>query len=58
MSKSNRERSAARDKRNRENGLYKAGAWIPISRKEEFLALVKLWIVEHEANLKEVCNHE
>ena len=58
MAKSNKERSASRDKRNREAGLYKAGAWIPLGKKEEFLALVKLWMAEHEAVIKEDCNHE
>lgn len=57
MAKSNKERSALRDKRNRENGLYKAGAWIPISRKDEFLALVKVWMREHEAQAMTDCNH-
>ena len=58
MAKSNKERSALRDKRNRENGLCKAGAWIPASRKDEFLALVKVWMREHEAQASEYCNRD
>ena len=58
MAKSNKERSALRDKRNRENGLHKACAWIPASRKDEFLDLVKVWMREHEAQAHEYCNHD
>lgn len=58
MAKSNKERSAERDRRNREAGLYKAGAWIPLSKKDEFLALVKLWMDEHNANVKEVYSNK
>ena len=58
MAKSNTERSADRDKRNRDAGLYRTNAWMPASRKLEFLAMVKLWMDEHVAAMKEDCNHD
>lgn len=58
MAKSSKERSADRDIRNRKNGLYRTNAWIPASRKDEFLAIVSKWMSEHKTNIEESCNHD
>ena len=58
MAKSVKERSAARDERNKKAGLMKVTAWIPASKRNEFLQIAAQWIAEHKAKLEKVCPNE
>ena len=58
MAKSAKERSAARDERNKKAGLCKISTWIPECKRAEFLQLAAQWITEHKAKLEKVCPDE
>jgi hypothetical protein len=58
MAKSANERNKARTERNKEAGLHKVTAWIPASKRDEFLQLAAAWIAEHKAKLEKDCPDE
>ena len=58
MAKSAKERSAARDERNRKAGLCKVSTWIPECKRDEFLQLAAQLVAEHKAKLEKVCPDE
>ena len=58
MAKSANERNKARTERNKNAGLHKVTAWIPASKRDEFLQLAAAWIAEHKAKSEKVCPDE
>lgn len=58
MAKSVNERNKARTERNKNAGLHKVTAWIPASKRDEFLQLAAAWIAEHKAKSEKVCPDE
>lgn len=58
MAKSVNERNAARVERNKKAGLHKVTAWIPASKRDEFLQLAAAWIAEHKAKSEKACPDE
>ena len=55
MAKDQNQRNRDRIERNKKAGLMKVTAWIPASKRDEFLQLAAQWIAEHKAKLKKVC---
>jgi hypothetical protein len=58
MAKSIKERDNDRNERNKKAGLTKITAWIPASKRDEFLQLAAAWIAEHKAKLEKDCPDE
>ena len=55
MAKDQNQRNRDRIERNKKAGLMKVTAWIPASKRNEFLQLAAQWIAEHKAKLEKVC---
>lgn len=58
MAKDQNQRNRDRITRNKEAGLMKVTAWIPASKRDEFLQLAAQWIAEHKAKSEKVCPDE
>ena len=58
MAKDQNQRNRDRIERNKKAGLMKVTAWIPASKRNEFLQLAAQWIAEHKAKLEKVCPDE
>ena len=58
MAKDQNQRNRDRIERNKKAGLMKVTAWIPASKRDEFLQLAAQWIAEHKAKLEKVCPDE
>ena len=58
MAKSIKERDNDRNERNKKAGLNKITAWIPASKRDEFLQLAARLVAEHKAELEKGCPDE
>lgn len=58
MAKSIKERDNDRNERNKKAGLTKITAWIPASKRDEFLQLAARLVAEHKAELEKGCPDE
>ncbi len=58
MAKSIRERDNDRNERNKKAGLTKVTAWIPVSKRDEFLQLASRLVAEHKAESSKDCPDE
>ena len=58
MAKDQNQRNRDRIERNKKAGLLKVTAWIPASKRDEFLQLAAQWIAEHKAKSEKFCPDE
>lgn len=58
MAKSIKERDNDRNERNKKAGLAKITAWIPASKRDEFLQLAARLVAEHKAESSKDCPDE
>lgn len=58
MAKSIKDRDNDRNERNKKAGLTKITAWIPASKRDEFLQLAARLVAEHKSESSKDCPDE